>query len=98
MDLVGIDLAWNPDKNPTAIAVGHLDEGRLTVSSVEVSVLSVDQIVRKVLSVSELSGIATDASLIIPNKTGQRTCEKEISTCYGGMGARALTYRKEGVP
>lgn len=87
MKLAGIDLAWHPEKNPTAIAVGILEEGHLTVSAVEVSVLSVSQIAEKLLSAGELAGVAVDASLIIPNVSEQRACEKEISRCYGGMGA-----------
>ncbi|MES9888067.1 MAG: DUF429 domain-containing protein [Candidatus Sedimenticola sp. 6PFRAG1] len=87
MKLAGIDFAWLCNKNPTAIALGDLADGVLNVTSVEVSVLPVDQIVKKVLSEEGLSGIAVDASLIIPNQTGQRSCEIAISKHYGAMGA-----------
>ncbi|MEJ1297801.1 MAG: DUF429 domain-containing protein [Candidatus Sedimenticola sp. (ex Thyasira tokunagai)] len=87
MKLAGVDLAWLCNKNPTAIAIGDLAAGVLTVSSVEVSVLPVEQIRDKLLSVAGLAGIAVDASLIIPNQMGQRGCEKEISKHYGAKGA-----------
>ncbi len=87
MKLAGIDLAWHCNKNPTAIAVGNLADGVLRVVSIDVSILPVDQIINKLLSITGLSGVAIDASLIIPNKTGQRMCENEIAKQYGAMGA-----------
>jgi len=87
MKLAGIDLAWHCNKNSTALAVGDLVDEVLTVCSIEVSILPVDQIINKLLSVEGLTGIAIDASLIIPNQTGQRSCENAISRHYGAMGA-----------
>lgn len=91
MQLVGIDLAWHCDKHPTAIALGALDNGVLSVVSVEASVLSVDEIVQRIDLASKVAGavtgIAIDASLIIPNRSGQRACETAISKHYGARGA-----------
>lgn len=90
MQLVGIDLAWRCDKHPTAIALGVLDNGVLSVASVETSVFSVDEIVQRIDSVDSVgtvTGIAIDASLIIPNRSGQRACETAISKHYGARGA-----------
>lgn len=87
MILAGIDLAWACTKNPTAIAVGAYDGGALQVNHVHASVQTVDGIVNRLLDSDGLTGVAIDASLIIPNVTGQRVCERELSAHYGKRGA-----------
>ena len=87
MILAGIDLAWACTRNPTAIAIGTYDGGNLHITQVNAAVLPVDGIVERLLEVNGLAGIAIDASLIIPNVTGQRACERELSARYGKMGA-----------
>ena len=87
MILAGIDLAWACTKNPTAIAVGTYDDAILHVTHVDASVLTVDGIVNRLQDINGLSGVAIDASLIITKVTGQRTCERELSSQYGRMGA-----------
>ena len=87
MILAGIDHAWACTKNPTAIVIGTCDGGILQVTDVQASVLSVDGILERLLGINGLTGVAIDASLIIPNVTGQRTCERELSAHYGKMGA-----------
>ena len=87
MILAGIDLAWACTKNPTAIAIGTYDGDILQVTDVHASVLPVDDILNKLLDIKGLTGVAIDASLIIPNVTGQRACERELSAHYGKMGA-----------
>lgn len=87
MILAGIDLAWECTRNPTAIATGTYDGGILQVTHVDASVLTVEGIVERLLDINGLTGVAVDASLIIPNVTGQRTCERELSSHYGKMGA-----------
>ena len=87
MLLAGIDLAWACTKNPTAIATGTYDGGILRATHVNASVLGVDGIVDRLLDINGLTGVAVDASLIIPNVTGQRACERELSSHYGKMGA-----------
>jgi predicted RNase H-like nuclease len=87
MILAGIDLAWACTKNPTAIAFGAYDGDTLQVTHVDASVLTVDDIVDRFQSTQDLTGVAIDASLIIPNVTGQRACEHELSAHYGKMGA-----------
>jgi len=69
MQLAGIDLAWSCTRNPTAIAVGKYDDGILHVTHVNASVLTVDGIVERFLDINGLTGVAIDASLIIPNIT-----------------------------
>lgn len=87
MILAGIDLAWACTKNPTATAVGVHENSVLHVTDVNAYVLPVDEITEKLLNIDGISGIAIDASLIIPNVTGQRPCERELSRHYGKMGA-----------
>ena len=87
MILAGIDLAWACTKNPTAIATGTYDGGILHVTHVNASVLTVEGIVERLLDIEGLTGVAIDASLIIPNISGQRPCERELSAQYGKMGA-----------
>jgi predicted RNase H-like nuclease len=87
MILAGIDLAWACTKNPTAIAIGTSDGGKLQVTHVNASVLPVEGIVNRLLNINGLTGVAIDASLIIPNVTGQRACERDLSVHYGKMGA-----------
>lgn len=87
MILAGIDLAWACTKNPTAIAVGTCDGCILEVTHVDASVLPVEGIVERLLDINGLTGVAIDASLVIPNVTGQRACERELSSHYGKMKA-----------
>ena len=87
MILAGIDLAWACTKNPTALAIGTYDGDSLQVTDIHASVLPVDGILNKLLEIDGLTGVAVDASLIIPNVTGQRPCERELSAHYGKMGA-----------
>jgi predicted RNase H-like nuclease len=87
MILAGIDLAWACTKNPTAIATGTYEGGKLQVTHVNASVLPVESIVDTLLDINGLTGVAIDASLIIPNVTGQRACERALSVHYGKIGA-----------
>ena len=87
MILAGIDLAWACTKNPTALAIGTYDGDSLQVTDIHASVLRADDILNKLLEINGLTGVAVDASLIIPNVTGQRPCERELSAHYGKMGA-----------
>ena len=59
--LAGIDLAWQADSNPTAIAIGELDNRVLTICSVEDSILGIESVYEYLISVNGLKGIAIDA-------------------------------------
>ena len=85
--LAGIDLAWHSDNNPSALAFGELSDGVLEVTDVIPAVYSIEKIVGQLNSTDQLQGVAIDASLIIPNESGQRRCEKEIARHYGSRGA-----------
>ncbi|MCG7896883.1 MAG: DUF429 domain-containing protein [Candidatus Thiodiazotropha lotti] len=85
--LLGVDLAWHSDSNPTALASGELVEGVLKLRTIEVGLFPVNQLMRHLSAIDGLSGVAIDASLIIPNQHGQRPCEKALSRVYGSRGA-----------
>jgi predicted RNase H-like nuclease len=85
---IGIDLAWGP-KRRTGLAV--LDpSGRLAESG---SVLSDGAIVAFVTPHTDdaADGVvaAVDAPLVVPNETGRRACEAEVSRVFGQFHAGA---------
>jgi predicted RNase H-like nuclease len=87
VQLVGVDLAWHSDKNNTGLASGVLLNGVLRLQTIDVGLFPVDQLLQHLSALTGLSGIAIDASLIIPNQQGQRGCEKALSSAYGARGA-----------
>ncbi|MCG8427711.1 MAG: DUF429 domain-containing protein [Chromatiales bacterium] len=87
MILAGVDLAWQSNKNPTALAWGVLHDGQLHVEQVRESIVGLPAIHKALTSIEGLVGIAIDASLIIPNQRGFRNCEREIASVYGSRGA-----------
>lgn len=83
MKLAGIDLAWQCEKNTSAIAVGELSENTLFLEQVYPAVKGLGELTSIIESESDLVGIAIDAPLIIQNKIGQRDCERQLSKHYG---------------
>lgn len=83
MVLAGLDLAWQSDKNPSAIAWGKIENNVLTVDKIEPAVYGIDSVCDILNNIDGLIGVAIDASLIINNESGQRLCETEISRTYG---------------
>lgn len=75
---VGIDLAWG-SKARTGLAVVD-DEGRLVESGAVRTDDEIDEWLRA--HVGEIVVAAVDAPLIVPNETGQRRCETEISRAF----------------
>lgn len=90
MKLAGVDLAWQSDKNPTAIAFGTLKGTVLTVTSIEPALSGIDNVFKS-LQKSKPYGVAIDAPLIINNSKGQRSCETEAGKVYGSSGASCHT-------
>ena len=83
---VGIDLAWG-ERARTGVAV--LDpEGRLVRSA---SVRTDDEIADVLGTDAQTPGlvVAIDAPLIVPNESGQRPCEREITRLFGRFHAGA---------
>ena len=85
---IGVDLAWKPDKNPTAVAVLEGTSRRARLVSLERALTSLEDVAAFTLDRSARhSVVAVDASLVVPNATGQRRCERELSSAYGSRGA-----------
>jgi predicted RNase H-like nuclease len=82
---VGMDLAWG-DRARTGLAV--LDEaGRLAASG---SVVSDDEIAAFLARTAPGEVVvAIDAPLVVPNRTGRRDCEAEVTRRFGAYDAGA---------
>jgi len=91
---VGIDLAWG-SRARTGLAVVD-DEGRLAASGSATS----DAQIAEWLSEHGRTVVvaAVDAPLIVPNATGQRRCETEISRAFGRfkIGAHSSNRSRPG--
>ena len=61
-----------------------LQGGLLLLERVYPNVIGMEKVIKIVKSVSNLSGVAIDAPLIIKNTNGQRQCELALSKVYGG--------------
>ena len=79
--LAGLDLAWK-DHNPSALAIGTLHERTLTLTHLYSAIIGLPNLSTYLAAHPDLTGIAIDAPLIIPNATGQRTCEVDLSADY----------------
>jgi predicted RNase H-like nuclease len=91
LKILGIDLAWQSNKNTTAMAVGKHQDGELIITNVYPSVASLEDLLNSIEVHGDASGISIDAPLIIKNRTGQRVCEKELSKQYGSRKASCHT-------
>ena len=98
MKLAGIDLAWQGKHNPSAIAIGCIQNNQLVLESLEPAVYELSRIVEQLTKHGDLQGIAIDAPLIIKNELGQRECEKALSRDYGGRKASCHTSNKRLYP
>jgi predicted RNase H-like nuclease len=98
MNLAGVDLAWQSEKNPSAIAYGQLSEDAVIVSSIEPAVYGISDVLHRLKNIYELDGIAIDAPLIINNQEGQRPCENQIGKVYGSRYASCHTSNKKLYP
>lgn len=85
---IGIDLAWAPDGKNTGIVVLQGDRrGARLVSTAEGinSLASITEFVRAHSTASTV--VAVDAPLVVTNRTGSRSCEREIGRRYGRFHA-----------
>ncbi len=98
MILAGADLAWQSEKNPSAIAFGTLEDGSLSVDTIESAVYGINNVLNKLSDTKGLKGIAIDAPLIIKNPSGQRPCEKAIGKIYGSRKASCHTSNTKLYP
>lgn len=87
---IGIDLAWQSDKNHTGIVVARGDDSGATAERASAGVTSLRAVVAFVEEHATANTvIAIDAPLIIRNATGQRPCETEVSRRFGAYHAGA---------
>lgn len=98
MKLAGIDLAWHGEKNPSAIAVGILNDNKLSLEALEPAIFCLSGVFEFISNQKDLSGIAIDAPLIIENQISQRECEKALSRDYGSRKACCHTSNKSLYP
>lgn len=87
--LIGLDLAWNCEKNGSGLATGRIDGNAIVLEDVQSGIRGLKFIRDAVISTSGVTGIAIDAPLIIKNATGGRHCEKELSDKYRRYSAGA---------
>lgn len=87
MRLIGIDLAWQTETNPSALAIGHLVDGKLTLESIDSALYGAESIVNRIRTCDRVKGIAIDAPLIINNATGQRDGERQLGRDYASRKA-----------
>lgn len=87
MVLAGVDLAWQSEKNPSAIAHGYLDGSGLNLSFIDHAVYGIESVIDTLNNIAGLRAVAIDAPLIIKNATGHRVAEKQIGSVYGSRGA-----------
>ena len=88
---VGIDLAWQSDKNPSGIVVA---EGAAVMDVLAVSgpLTGMEEVLSYIDDwLADDIVVAIDAPLIVANPTGQRPCEGEISRRFGRFHASAHT-------
>jgi predicted RNase H-like nuclease len=80
--LAGLDLAWQPSRNGSGLAVGRLGSGRLEITSLHSGLVGLDAVLAQLPVDGGLRGVAIDAPLLINNKSGQRECERSLNRVY----------------
>lgn len=89
---IGVDLAWQSNKNHSGGAVLRGDQLGLTLHALSSGLKSlgdVEEFIRIHTGVDTV--VAVDAPLIIENENGQRPCETEVSRRFGAAHAGAHT-------
>ena len=84
---VGVDLAWS-GRHPSGLAVLRGDEREVRFESAEV-LTSLDEIAERVRALRGTCFVAIDAPLAVPNDTGMRPVDREITRRYGRYQAGA---------
>ncbi|MCM3869237.1 MAG: DUF429 domain-containing protein [Pyrinomonadaceae bacterium] len=84
---IGIDLAWQSDRNPTGVAVLQGDREGAELTTLQT--ISPEESVAEFVSANATADtvVAIDAPLIIVNETGQRGCETAVGQRYGSRDA-----------
>lgn len=89
---IGIDLAWQSDKNHSGIAVLRGDSNGAALFSYSTDIVTLLDVVDYVLAhATPNTVVAIDAPLIIKNMKGQRPCENLVGKKFGRYHASAHT-------
>jgi predicted RNase H-like nuclease len=87
---IGVDFAWQSERNATGIAVACGDKRGADVVHIASGVRGLDDVIDAVEQhAAQDTVVAIDAPLIIRNETGRRRCETEISRRFGAKHASA---------
>ena len=98
MKLAGVDLAWQSENKPSGMCFGELSGQVIEVTDIYTAVYGIQDVLSKIIEISDVQGVAIDAPLIINNESGQRPCETEIGKMYGAKGASCHTSNKTLYP
>src|SRR5438105_3789868 len=89
---IGIDLAWQSEKNHTGLAILKAVGRGLRLVHVSRGLRAITDILALIeANDHDETVIAVDAPLIIKNRAGQRACETEIGHRFGRADASAHT-------
>jgi predicted RNase H-like nuclease len=87
-NFIGIDFAWQSERNATGVAVARGDGAHASLVEVVSGVRGLNDIVGIIERyATDDMVVAVDAPLIIRNTTGRRPCESEISRRFGARHA-----------
>lgn len=96
---IGIDLAWQSDRNHSGIVVARGDDSGATAHFASAGIATLDGVARFVLDHATTNTVvAIDAPLIIRNANGQRPCETEVSKRFGAFHAGAHSTNLDKYP
>jgi len=85
---LGIDLAWQSERNPTGAVALRESAGRLQLLEAAPPLPSLAAVYAFIeRNESRRTFVAVDGPLVIPNSTGQRRCELELSRQFGSRHA-----------
>lgn len=78
--LLGLDLAWKPDRHPSALAVWDASRQQAQLHAALPSAQAVREAVGNAATDAAL--LAVDAPLIVRNPKGQRPCESQLNADF----------------
>lgn len=87
MKLAGIDLGWKGKGTNSAMTIGELQKKDFYIIDVITPLRTIDEVAKALFVHSDIFGLAIDAPLIVNNYSGQRTCERLLSSDYGSRKA-----------
>ncbi len=96
---IGIDLAWQSDKNHSGAAVLHGDRRGVEVQEFSSDLTRLSDVKTFIYRNTRAETVvAIDAPLIVKNTCGQRPCETEIGRRFGAADAAAHTTNLKRYP